>query len=239
MATPEELAEQGRLESEKVAKEAADKQVAEAVKAKELEGIPEALRSKSQRELADLVLESSLQAERERRTREEREAELEQLKPRAQVTEAERKAAKEKEFIGDPTAYLDRHVDERLRPLTEEYFSRQADLTFEFARRDKERYPEFAKYEKDIKSVITKMPVEVRANPQALDWAYKMVEYPELKKKVLESASRAGLHNEGGGAPASVATPKRTLDEEELVVAKRFGLTPEQYIEWESKKGLD
>ncbi len=240
MTTPEELAEQARLESERVAKEAAEKKAAEEAKAKELEGIPESLRGKSPKELADLVLESSLNAERERRAREEREAELERFKPRSQeLSEAEKKAAREKEFITDPTGYLDKHYNERIAPLAEDYYSRQANITFELAKRDKEAYPEFVRYEKDIKAIIEKMPVDVRANPQSIDWAYKMVEYPELKKQYKEAMARGGLHSESSGNPPKEQVKKRELDAEEKIVAQRFGLSEEQYIEWENKKGLE
>jgi hypothetical protein len=87
------------------------------------------------------------------------------------------------------------------------------------------------------------MPIEVRANPHAIDWAYKMVEYPELKKRDSEARARGGLHSETGGTPAKEVGKKRELDEEEKAVARKFfgdSKDPEaDYVAWSEKRGVE
>ncbi len=233
--TPEEL----------VAQEAANataKAEADAAKAKELESIPEAFRGKSQKELVELVLNTSTEVERHKEAIRQKELEVEQLRPKPQfeqLSEAEKKAAKEREFISDPVGFLDKHHAERMKPLTEDYYKGQAEITMQIAKGDKEKYPDFATLEKPVRDILDKMPIDIRANPMAIDWAYKMAEYPELKKKFKEGAARDGLHVQGSGNPPPASITKRELDAEEKITAARFGMTDEDYIKYSGKGSVD
>ena len=233
--TPEELAAQELAN-------AATKAEADAAKAKELESIPEAFRGKSQKELVELVLNTSTEIERQKEAIRQKEFEVEQLRPKPQfeqLSDAEKKAVKEREFISDPVGFLDKHHAERMKPLTEDYYKGQAEVTMQIAKGDKEKYPDFATLEKPVRAYLDQMPIEVRANPMALDWAYKMAEYPELKKRVKEGSARDGLHVEGGGSPPPVKVEKRVLDDEEKIVAARFGLSEDDYVKFSGKGSVD
>jgi len=240
--TPEELVAQeaAKVEEAKVAE--ATKAEAEAAKAKELESIPEAFRGKSQKELVELVLNTSTELERHKEAIRQKELEIEQLKPKPQfdqLSEVEKKALKEKEFIADPVGYLEKHHAERMKPIADEYYKGQSEIQLQLLKGDKERYPDFATFEKPIRAYLDQMPVEVRSNPAAIDWAYKMSEYPELKKRLKEGSAREGLHSEGEGSPPLTKPEKRVLDEEEKVVAAKFGLTEEDYVKFSKKGSID
>ena len=239
MPTPEELAAQ-----EAAQKAEADRVKAEAeAKAKaDLESIPEAFRGKSQKEIVELLLNTSTELEKHKGTLKERELEIAQLRPKLpadQLSETERKALKEREFISDPVGYLEKHHAERMKPMADEYYKNQADVAFQLVKSNKENYPEFNTLEKQVKGYLDQMPVEVRANPMAIDWAYKMAEYPELKRQVKEGLVRAGLHTQGGGNPSPEPQKKLNLDDDEKVVARRFGMTDEEYIKYSGKGSID
>ena len=234
--TPEELAAQQQQGQGQGQQQAAQPVVLQG------DHIPEALRGKTDKEIVELLLNTSAEAERLKGQISERDSEIEKLKPKPsfdQLSEAEKKALKEKEFINDPLSYLDKHYNERMKPLTDEYYKGQGEIQLNMAKGDKERYPNFSTLEKDIRGVLEKMPADVRANPMSIDFAYKMAEYPVLQKMVKEGRVREGLHVEGGGSPPPEATPRKTLDDEEKVVAARFGMTAEDYIKYSGKGTID
>jgi len=246
MPTIEELEKQ-RLEQEAAAKKAAEeeaaKKAAEEERAKELASIPEALRGKSQKELSDMILQTNLELEK---MKTELAQTTERLRPAEEPTEIEKRAVKERKFISDPTTYIDEvektlkeHVEARLRPLTEDYFSQQAESALAMARMDTKKYPDFPKYEKQVRELLDKMPINLRSNPQAIDLAVKLSRYPDLEKRYMEEVAREGLHSETGGTPPSSPSKKTELTDEQRTVAKRFGLTDEQYTEWAEKSGLE
>jgi len=235
MSTPEELAAQEAAQKEAAAK-------AEAEAKADLESIPESLRGKSPKELVELLLNTSTEAEKLKGALSARESEIEQLKPKPsfdQLSDTEKKTLREKDFVNDPLAYLDKHYEERMRPLTEEYFRGQAEVQLTLVKSDKERYPNFNALEKEVRGYLDKMPVDVRANPQAIDWAYKMAEYPLLQKMLKEGNVRGGLYVEGGGSPPPEPQKKAILDDDEKTVAKRFGMTDEEYIKYSGKGTVD
>jgi hypothetical protein len=206
------------------------------------EHIPEALRGKTDKEVVELLLNTSAEAERLKGQISAKDVEIEQLKPKPsleQMSEAEKKALREKEFINDPIAFLDKHHAERMKPLTEEYYRGQAEVTLNMAKRDKERYPNFAVLEKDIKVILDKMPADIRSNPQTIDFVYKMAEYPVLQKMVKEGKVRDGMFVEGGSSPPPEVKPKVVLDDDEKTVAKRFGMTDDDYIKYSGKGTID
>jgi hypothetical protein len=204
--------------------------------------IPEAFRGKTAKEVVELVLNTSAEAERLKGALSQREMEIEALRPKPQfeqLSDAEKKALKEKEFINDPLAFMDKHYDERMKPMADEYYKGQAEIQLNIIKGDKDRYPGFKDLEKDVRGLLDKMPVEVRANPMAIDWAYKMAEYPVLQKMVREGKVREGMHVEGGGSPPPEAAKKVVLDDDEKSVAKRFGMTDEEYIKYSGKGTID
>jgi hypothetical protein len=204
--------------------------------------IPESFRGKTDKEVIELLLNTSTEAERLKETLRQKEFEVEQLRPKPaadQLSDVEKKALKEKEFISDPIGYMEKHHAERMQPLTDEYYKGQAEITLQMAKSDKEKYPEFSTLEKPIKAYLDQMPVNVRGNPMAIDWAYKMAEYPELKKKFKESQASVGMHVQGGGSPPPPNVEKKELDDEEKIVAARFGLTNEDYLKFSKKGSVD
>ncbi len=242
MHTPEELAaQQARADKVAAEKAEADRKAAEAeaLKQKELESIPETLRGKSPKELADMLMEQALETERHKTALKERETELESIRsPRKELTEVEKKALREKELVSDPTSYIDREFDKRIEPLTKGYHEERATIALRLAKADKERYPEFAKYEKGVASILEKMPPETRANPQAIDLAYRMTRYDDLEKTVSEARAKGGLFTETE-SKLKVEPTKITLSDEEKSVAQKFGLSDEEFVKWSNQKGLD
>ena len=190
--------------------------------------LPDSFKGKSQKEIVDMLISQETELERMR-------SQPPPTPPKpseAPQTEAEKKAAREREFINDPVGFMERHYNERTKPLTEEYFRSQATIQKEFARGS---VPNFSKYEKDIDTFVGQMPPEARANPAAYDWAYKMARYPDLEKQEKEWAARGGMISEGGGGPAPSPPTKVVLDEEEKVVAKRFGMSDEDFIKYKNR----
>jgi len=207
------------------------------------EGIPESLKGRSVKEVVELLLNTSTELERAKSTLGQQQVEIDKLKSRPTFepvpTEADRRKAKETEFVNDPVTFIDKHYDERMKPLADEYFKGQAELQYQMLKNDKERYPDFNNLDKDIRGYLEKMPVEVQANPVAIDWAYKMSRYPVLEKIARESKVREGLHSETGGSTPPKPTQRKELDTEEKAVAARFGMTEEEYIKFSGKGNID
>lgn len=206
------------------------------------EHIPEAFRGKTDKEVVEMLLNTSAELERTRGQISERDQQIEQLKPKPpleQLSEAEKRVLKEKELINDPTGWVEKHVEQRLAPLTQEYFKGQSEVQLNLAKGDKENYPSFHVLEKDIRSILEKMPLEARANPMSIKFAYDMAEVPVLRKMIKEGRVRDGLHSEGGGSPPPEPPKKVVLDDEEKAVAKRFGMTEDEYVKYSGKGTID
>lgn len=250
MPTPEELAQ---LEQEKkaadAAKEAAQKEE-EARRAKELEGIPEALRGKSQKELADMLLQNSLETEKLRSDAEKArllEAELQKFKSPHELSDEERAAAEEKEFYTAGPRYikkreelLKQHIDEKLAPLRDTYFK---DKEIEAEEWTKKELHDYAKYEKKIKEIMKPLNAEVRASKEAWRAVYRQVRYDDLEAELKEIKAKGGMHSELGGGNESekekgkkVIVNRRTgenfTDDEVSRAAAKFGMKVEDYISW-------
>jgi len=204
--------------------------------------IPEQLRGRPAKEVVELLLNTSTELERNKAILSQQQAEIEKLRPKPtfdQMTDEERRKAKENAFVNDPVTFIDKHYDERMKPLADEYFKGQAEIQYQMLKSDKERYPDFNNFDKDIRGYLDKMPLEVRANPVAIDWAYKMSRYPVLEKMVKEGKVREGLHSETGGSTPPRAPQKRELDSEEKAVAARFGMTEDEYVKFSGKGNVD
>ena len=230
--------------AEKASKEAEAKAAEEAAKAKELEGMPEAFRGKSTKELVDMALAQAAEVERAKREAEELRAKV--PKPAAeQLTPEQRKAELERQFFADPINFLDQHVFNRVKPLAEATIATQVAAQKELARREinKEEGPgEFEKREKRIDEIMDSMPPEVKVNPAAWIGVYNLVEGEEARKVRKEAKAKAGLHSETGGSPATGGgekkLPKSLEDLDTAAIeraAAKFGMTKDAYIEWAEK----
>ena len=234
MPTPEEL-EQQRLEAEKQINDAAAQAAAAAKKPLVLDGddIPEAFRGKPAKEFVDTLLNTSLEVEKLKKALAERESEIQKAKtpPKTELSEEEIEAQKEKELLARPIKYLDKHLDERLKPLTQSYFETQAATTRELMSR---KLKGFDKLAPKIDEYVSKVPPEARINPQVWEGAWKLARLDDLDARETELNTKLGLHSETGevGRPPKSPT-KVELTDEERMVARKFGLSEEDYIKYQ------
>jgi len=247
--------ERQRLEAEVAAKAAADKEVSDKLVkdqkekeeadrlAKEEADMPEMLRGKSKKEMADMMLSISAEIERERAKGKELE---EKLLPSRRATPEEEKAIKEKAFFGDPTAFLDKHHQERIAPLQKATFDLQAGILKDRTRKlidDREGAGEFEKHEKRIDEIMGIVPLEVKINPDAWEAVYNMAVGEEERKVRQEKRKTAGLHSETGGGGGTGEKGEKPLPKELADLGKdeieraaaRFGMKYEEYVEWAEK----
>jgi hypothetical protein len=236
MSTPEELEAQ-RLAAEQQMKEAAQ---AAAKKPLILEGddIPEAFRGKSAKELVDRVLATSVETERLKVQNAEREAELQRIKnpPQQQLSDEDKEALRERDFLSRPTKFMDQQFEERLAPLRKTYFEGQA-LTVKEMMRGKLK--EFAKHEKKVDEYLSQLPLEARANPQAIEGAYKLARLDDLDAREAELSAKYGLHTETGGTPPQSSHSKPQIDDEERKVMKEWGMSEEDWVKYGRNSTFD
>jgi len=198
--------------------------------------IPESFRGKSAKEVVDTLLVTSTQVEemKSKLTKLEQEkAQLEQFRmsqpapqPPVQESEDDKKARMEQEFFRKPVDYLEKHFQNRLQPLTQEFFRTQEGIQKTLAR---QRLDDFEKYEKKIDQIMQQTPPELRSRPESWDIAYNLALGEEYRSKLKESKAKGGLFSETKATPAPTEPSKVELTDAQKTVAKRFGLTDDEY----------
>ena len=211
--------------------------------------IPEAFRGKPAKEIIDTLLSKSTEAEKLKTDLESarsKEQEVEQLRAEvtrlktplpSQLSEEELEAQKESELWKRPFKVLDKHLEEKLKPLVdsigrekEQLYSRLADNTKESARK---KFKDFNKYEKKIDEFVKTVPSEYRAQEKTWETAWRLARSEDLDDREKEILAKAGLHVEGsGGGGEPIEQTKTHLDAEQKRVASMYGMTDEEYTKW-------
>lgn len=179
-------------------------------------------------------------------------AELEALKKgtTAELPKKERSmeevAAEVKEKIEeDPYGVITRLMDERLAPLVMDQVKLNVDTMFSLARKDEQNFPEFGKYEEDVRRIVEQMPIPQRSNPIVFKTAFDLARVRDVDKMRAAFQERettmVGTGVGAGLAPTApapvVASPEAALTEEEKRWAERSGMTPEEYRRWGKSDG--
>lgn len=202
------------------------------------EDIPPTLRGKPIKDGIASIVGATTETEKAKAQLLERERELEEARtakehpPGQELSPGEEKARQEKEFVTDPIGFLDRHHQERVRPLAEKYLQ-DAEETQRLLAAG--RIKDYEKHKDKINEYIGKVAPEYRSQRESWDFAAKLARLDDLDKREAELAAREGLHiEEGGGAPPEGGGKKVELSAEEKAAADKFGLSAEEFRKCQS-----
>jgi hypothetical protein len=168
--------------------------------------------------------------------------------PQQQQTQQQVPAqARASNFWADPEGTIDRLIDKRLQPVTQQAIQQQ--LTE--ARNQVASYiPDFVNYEAGVVARLRGQPAEVLSNPEAWRYAYmiekgeqqlrsnpprngfQQVGAQQQQQQTWQPATAVGsFFTENPTAPVQdTVNAQGQVSPEELAIAAKFGRSPEQYL---------
>ena len=224
-----------------------------------LEGddIPEGLRGKDMKSALSELAGAASELEALRTRAQDQEKQLQELSkkvtaPPTPITDRDPKEVAEefaKKLEEDPHGTMASLVDERVKPLVNEQIKINMDTQIELMKKDVGKYPDFDKYEKEVREKLEKVPLNSRANPEVIKVVYdlaRVADLDELKRKVesgeYEMPTREAAPR--GQLSPSPQNPRRpqpdALSAEEKRQMTLWGFKDEaEYRMWKSPEGSE
>jgi hypothetical protein len=141
------------------------------------------------------------------------------------------------EFMENPGEHIKKMVQQQVAGVQLHSISLAAEMAYNTA---KNSLPYFKVFEEEIKKEWDKYTPVQKGNPQVLiDNIYNLIKGRHLDEIITDTNKKEGKYNIVQSGGTSVIRPtttekKEELTDAELIAAKKFGMTPE---EWNASKG--
>jgi len=220
--------------------------------------IPEPFRGKDMKAALHEVAGQMTELETLRAKSQEQERQIAELgkkvnapAPNTEIPKDPKERAKElaEKLEEDPAGTIQALMDERLNPLVTEQIGINVENRLEGMKRDTTKYPDFEKYEMEIKEKVKLLPLDQRSNPEVLKVVYDLVrvkDLDELKRKVDSGEYQPPPEPTApsGQLPPSPTAPRKRqvagLSDEEKKQMKLWGFKDEaEYRQWQGDGGTE
>jgi len=145
------------------------------------------------------------------------------------------------DFMNDPAGNIKKTMKKETDILRLQNLKLYSDMAYENTLRDTDKFPLFKRFKDEIDKKWNEVDLQFKTQPAKLiENIYKIVVADHLDELNAEAAKNNGRYNlgssgtSGGGQGKQSNTPVKTAAEQlspkELEVARKMGLTPEEYL---------
>lgn len=141
------------------------------------------------------------------------------------------------DWMLDPEKAANKLVNDKVGNVVQIAASMRADMNYNNYKSSHEKPHVFAKFEKEIKEMWEKEPLVNKQHPKLIENIYKIVVANHIDE-VAKMGEEFFLPSEGGGKPHGdnkpTKKPEELLSKDELELAAKWGVTPEEYLKEKS-----
>jgi len=138
-----------------------------------------------------------------------------------------------------PTKVISTLFDKRIQPLVETQIEHNLQVQMELARRDSTNFPEFEKYEEEVKKILANMPPQAKSQPGVLKTVFDVARVREADRILEEARKKAGVQDIPPSPPAPPPPKKVELTEDQKRYAQVFGMSEDEYAEWAKAEAVE
>lgn len=143
----------------------------------------------------------------------------------------------EVDWMLDPEKAANKLVDGKVGNVLQIAASMRADMNYNNYKSTHDKPHVFAKFEKEIKEMWEKEPLVSKQHPKLIENIYKIVVANHIDE-VAKMGEEFFLPSDSGGKPHDngkpAKKPEELLSKDELALAEKWGVTPEEYLKEKS-----